>query len=182
MSEINIVKKITIGNETKDIGAKYDEDKNEIKTTYRKASDSYTKTEIDETFATIEDLTELAAEVHTDYVKTEELDTTIEDFFTNNPDFTVQAVVNKNIEFVTDSSISLNNSEDNPYQIVKVVVCDSEQITDTETVVVKLDDTESTALARSFIEKGAIYEIYKKILIGSNKDGTTTVYTSSNNS
>lgn len=182
MPEIKIVKQITVGSETRDIAAKYDVDKNEIKTTYRKISDSYTKDESDSTFATVEDLTELAAEVHTDYVKTEDVDTTIENFFTNNPDFTVPAVVNKSIEFVTDSSISLSNPEESPYQIVKVVVCDSEQIGDTEKVIVKLDETESTALARSYIEKGAIYEIYKKILIGKNKDGDTTVYTSSYNS
>lgn len=179
---VKIIKQITVGTETRDIGAKYDDAKNAIQTTYRKTSESYSKNDADSTFATKTALETLEATVNSDCVKTTGLDGTLRTFFTNNPDFTVPAAVNKTIEFVTDSSISLSNPEESPYQIVKVVVCDSEQIGDTEKVIVKLDETESTALARSYIEKGAIYEIYKKILIGKNKDGDTTVYTSSYNS
>lgn len=182
MPEIKIVKQITIGSETRDIGAKYDEDKNEIKTTYAKAGTSYTKEESDGKYATDADLTTLEATVNTDCIKTTGLEGALRTFFINNPGFTVPATINKSIDFITDSSISLNNSEENPYQIIKVIVCAADSIGDTETVVIKLDENESDGLARSFIEEGATYEVYKRVLVGKNIDGDASVYMSSNNS
>lgn len=196
-TEEKIVKKISIGDDSRYIAAKYDLDGEEITTTYAKANIVVTKQNIIDGKITVqdEDETEIeydiidpdtwAGKVYVDenFIKTSEAQDYIKDEISSligKGEIKVEAPQTKKFEYVggTDGITTLQlESEDDYGQILKIIIYNggSSSESDTGNVILNGSTNSMKSLPASYLKKGSTFEIYNNVLLCTSHQGDREV-------
>ena len=197
-TEEKIVKKISIGDDSRYIAAKYDLDGEEITTTYAKADNVVTKQNIIDGKITItnsEDGTETeydiidpdtwAGKVYVDenFIKTSEAQDYIKDEISSligKGEIKVEAPQTKKFEYVGgyDGVTTLQLAPEEGYgQILKIIIYNggSSSESDTGNVILNGSTNSMKSLPASYLKKGSTFEIYNNVLLCTSHQGDREV-------
>lgn len=197
-TEEKIVKKISIGDDSRYIAAKYDLDGEEITTTYAKADNVVTKQNIIDGKITItnsEDGTETeydiidpdtwAGKVYVDenFIKTSEAQDYIKDEISNligKGEIKVEAPQTKKFEYVggDDGVTTLQLAPEEGYgQILKIIIYNggSSSESDTGNIILNGSTNSMKSLPASYLKKGSTFEIYNNVLLCTSHQGDREV-------
>lgn len=160
MPVIKTVKQITIGSDTRDIAAKYDEDNREIKTTYLKIKDALTEDLADARYQTI-----LSSGINIKTINGESI--------LGSGNYNLTSEIGKEIEFVEDEAelfVTLSS-----VRHVKIIIYSSD-VSDNQTAVeVKFNEEVVSGITYDYLLKGSSFEVFDSLLICTNNLGNTEV-------
>lgn len=164
MPVIKTVKQITIGSDTRDIAAKYDEDNKEIKTTYLKIDDALTEDSADARYQKI-----LNSGINIKTINGESI--------LGSGNYNVTSEIGKEITFVEDETelfVTLSS-----IRHVKIIIYSSD-VSDNQTAVeVKFNEEVVSGITYDYLLKGSSFEVFDNLLICTNNLGNTEVIRSS---
>ena len=171
----NMVKKITIGTDSRFIAAKYDINGNEITSQY------LTNEEAESSYLKISD-----ANDDTDgYVKVSNLNSAVSEAINDmvaDGELEVKAAQTKKIcvmQHTSDDPIKLDRVNDKYGRHVVIKIYSSEVNSETGTVILD-KQAGTTSVEAPFWKKGATFEIYDNMLFCTGNTGSTEVYQSTN--
>lgn len=181
-----IVKQITIGTETRDIGAKYDANGSAIDTTYQtiKLQTPLTGLEGVPKKDTVEDaiqglktaINTTRADIAENYVDTEGLTDAVQgaiNTLVSNNQLTVKVFENRKISLKTELQSLVLPATTGYNKHIKVIIFNSSISDSTLKGEVEIDSIKLSSLDVQYLMNGAVYEIYQNVLLAVNSLGNT---------
>lgn len=164
MSVTKTVKQITIGSDTRDIAAKYDEHNKRISTTYLKIENALTKDKTDEYYQE-----KLNSGINIKTINGESI--------LGNGNYNLTSEIGKEIEFVEGSSEIFVKLSD--IRHAKIILYDSGVSSNTAEVEVKFNNEVVSGITYDYLLKGAVFEVFDSLLVCTNNLGNVTTIRSS---